>query len=173
MSFLIKGTVVGYSKSFFGRAGFQDELLSTIVQKPLILFPLQLYYRFLNPFYFYSVWMDALLQVQVDFDATDVQTRVTCHACNQKLGSTTRRKLSKVQQNTTQFFWRYQSHKSVKNIMKSIGLKKGVKKIMDAHFSKFLEPYFPHFPIFPGIYRKSQFWSMKKRLTLYFAICTD
>ena len=56
-----------------------------------------------------------------------------------------RRKLSKVQQNTTQFFWRYQSHKSVKNIMKSIGLKKGGKKIMDAHFSKFLEPYFPHF----------------------------
>ena len=32
---------------------------------------------------------------------------------------------SRIQPN---FFWRYQSHKSVKNIMKSIGLKKGGKK---------------------------------------------
>ena len=56
-----------------------------------------------------------------------------------------RRKLSKVQQNTTQFFWRYQSHKSVKNIMKSIGLKKGVKKSWMLIFLSFWNPTSPIF----------------------------
>ena len=73
MSFLIKGTVVGYSKSFFGRAGFLGWVALNYCVETTDPFPPLALLPFFEPFLvFYSVWMDALLQVQVDFDATDV-----------------------------------------------------------------------------------------------------